>query len=48
MKKIGIIIGGKTVEHEVSVITGLQVLDNIDKTLYEPRIIYIQKTVSGM
>lgn len=42
-KSIGIIIGGKTVEHEVSIITGLQVLDNIDKTVYEPRIIYIQK-----
>jgi D-alanine-D-alanine ligase len=44
MKKlIGIIIGGKSVEHEVSIITGLQVLDNIDKSKYEPRIIYIQK-----
>jgi D-alanine-D-alanine ligase len=42
-KSIAIIIGGKTVEHEVSIITGMQVFDNIDKTLYEPRIIYIQK-----
>jgi D-alanine-D-alanine ligase len=42
-KSVGIIIGGKTVEHEVSIITGLQVLDNIDKTVYEPRIIYIHK-----
>lgn len=42
-KSVGIIIGGKTVEHEVSIITGLQVLDNIDKEKYEPRIIYIQK-----
>lgn len=42
-KSIGIIIGGKSVEHEVSIITGLQVLDNIDKSIYEPRIIYIQK-----
>ncbi len=42
-KSVGIIIGGRTVEHEVSIITGLQVLDNIDKTLYEPRIIYVQK-----
>lgn len=30
-------------EHEVSIITGLQVFDNIDKSIYEPRIIYIQK-----
>jgi len=42
-KSVGIIIGGKSVEHEVSVITGLQVLDNIDKSCYEPKIIYIQK-----
>ena len=31
MKKVGIIIGGKSVEHEVSIITGLQVFENIDK-----------------
>ena len=43
-KSIGIIIGGKSVEHEVSIISGLQVLDNIDKEIYEPRIIYIQKS----
>ncbi len=43
MKKIGIIIGGKSVEHEVSIITGMQVFENIDKSIYEPRIIYIQK-----
>ena len=43
MKKIGIIIGGKSVEHEVSIITGMQVFENIDRTIYEPRIIYIQK-----
>lgn len=42
-KSVGIIIGGKTVEHEVSIITGLQVLDNIDKTKYNPKIIYINK-----
>jgi len=42
-KSIGIIIGGKSVEHEVSIITGLQTFDNIDKSIYEPRIIYIQK-----
>jgi D-alanine-D-alanine ligase len=42
-KSVGIIVGGKSVEHEVSIITGLQVFDNIDKEIYEPRIIYIQK-----
>ena len=43
MKKIGIIIGGKSVEHEVSIITGMQVFENIDKSIYEPKIIYIRK-----
>ncbi len=42
-KRVGILIGGKSVEHEVSIITGLQVLDNIDREKYEPIIIYIQK-----
>ncbi|MDD2495107.1 MAG: D-alanine--D-alanine ligase [Tissierellia bacterium] len=42
-KSVGIIIGGKSVEHEVSIITGLQVLDNIDKFKYNPIIIYINK-----
>ena len=43
MKKVGIIIGGKTVEHEVSIITGLQIYDNIDRTKYQPFVIYIDK-----
>lgn len=42
-KSVGIIIGGKSVEHEVSIITGMQVFENMDKSIYEPRIIYIQK-----
>ena len=29
MKSVGIIIGGKSVEHEVSIVTGLQVFENI-------------------
>jgi D-alanine-D-alanine ligase len=43
MKKVGIILGGKTVEHEVSIITGLQIYDNIDRTKYQPFVIYIDK-----
>lgn len=43
MKKVGIIIGGKTVEHEVSIITGIQIFDNIDRTKYDPILIYIDK-----
>jgi D-alanine-D-alanine ligase len=43
MKKIGIIYGGKSVEHEVSIITGLQVYENLDKSKYTPELIYIDK-----
>ena len=32
MKKVGVIFGGRSVEHEVSVITGMQIIENIDKT----------------
>lgn len=43
MKKVGIIFGGRSVEHEVSVITAMQIIENIDKTKYEPVAIYIDK-----
>lgn len=43
MKKIGVIFGGLSVEHEVSVITGMQVMENIDKTKYEVIPIYVNK-----
>ncbi len=43
MKKVGIIIGGPSVEHEVSIITGLQIYDNIDKKKFDPSIIYIDE-----
>ncbi|WP_026895308.1 D-alanine--D-alanine ligase family protein [Clostridiisalibacter paucivorans] len=42
-KRVGVLFGGRTVEHEVSVITGLQVMENMDKTKYEPVPIYIDK-----
>lgn len=42
-KSVAIIIGGRSVEHEVSIITGLQVLDNIDKNNYDAKVVYIQK-----
>lgn len=43
-KKVGILLGGKSVEHEVSIITGLQVFDNIDISLYNPLVIYINQS----
>lgn len=41
MKKVGVIFGGVTCEHEVSVITGLQLIENIDRSKYEVIPIYI-------
>lgn len=42
-KKILIICGGTSPEHEVSIITGLQVFENIDTAHYEPLVIYLTK-----
>jgi len=41
--KIGVIFGGETVEHEVSIISALQAINNIDKEKYEVVPIYISK-----
>lgn len=43
MQKVGVVFGGRSVEHEVSVITGLQVIENMDKSKYEAVPIYITK-----
>lgn len=43
-QKIAVIFGGKSTEHEVSVITGLQVFKNIDTDKYDPIAIYISKS----
>lgn len=43
MKKIAIMFGGVSLEHEVSIITALQVFDNIDKSKYDAFAIYIDK-----
>ncbi len=43
MERVAIIVGGESVEHEVSIVTGLQIYDNIDKTKYNPIIVYITK-----
>lgn len=42
-KRVGVVFGGRSVEHEVSVITGMQVIENIDKTKYDVVPIYISK-----
>lgn len=41
MKKLGVIFGGVTCEHDVSVVTGLQLIENANKEKYEIYPIYI-------
>lgn len=42
-KNIAVIFGGKSVEHEVSVISGLQAISNLNTDKYNPVPIYITK-----
>ena len=41
--KIGVFFGGKSVEHEVSIITAIQAIENIDRNKYDVVPIYIAK-----
>ncbi len=41
MKNIGVLIGGRSVEHEVAVITAMQMIENLDKSKYQVYPIYI-------
>ena len=40
---IGVIFGGRSIEHDLSVLTAIQAMDNIDKERYEVVPIYITK-----
>ncbi|MGH1403663.1 MAG: D-alanine--D-alanine ligase [Alphaproteobacteria bacterium] len=40
-KKVAVFFGGRSPEHDVSVITGLQVLQAVDLSLYDPFPVYI-------
>ncbi|MDO5707537.1 MAG: D-alanine--D-alanine ligase family protein [Andreesenia angusta] len=42
-KDIAVVFGGRSVEHEVSVITGMQVMENMDKSKYNIIPIFIDK-----
>ncbi len=42
-KKLGVIFGGNSVEHEISIITALQAMENMDRTKYDILPIYITK-----
>ena len=41
--KVGVFFGGKSVEHEVSIITAIQAIENMDKAKYDIVPIYITK-----
>ena len=41
--KVGVIFGGCTVEHEVSIISAVQAMNNIDEEKYDVVPIYISK-----
>lgn len=41
--KVGVIFGGATVEHEVSIISAVQAMDNLNKEKYDVYPIYISK-----
>jgi len=43
MKTLGIIFGGPAVEHEVSIITALQLIKHLDPNKYRPVPIYVDK-----
>ena len=42
--KVGVFFGGKSVEHEISIITANQAISNISKEKYEIIPIYISKS----
>ena len=41
--KVGVIFGGATVEHEVSIISAIQAIENMNRDKYEVIPIYIDK-----
>ncbi len=43
-QKVAVMFGGRSTEHEISVITGLQVINNLDKDKYEVVPVYISKS----
>ncbi|HEX2792786.1 MAG TPA: D-alanine--D-alanine ligase, partial [Candidatus Paceibacterota bacterium] len=43
-KPVLVLFGGVSAEHEISIITGLQVLEHIDTKAYAPHAVYVTKT----
>ena len=44
MLRIGVLFGGISVEHDISIISAIQVLNAIDKSKYEVIPLYLTKT----
>ncbi len=44
MQNLGIFFGGRAAEHDVSIISGLQVLENADKSKYNAFPVYVSRT----
>ena len=42
--RVGILFGGKSAEHEISLLSAKNVIDAIDKTNYQPVLIGIDKS----
>lgn len=42
--KIGVVFGGRSAEHEVSLMSANNIIDALDKSKYEPVLIFISKT----
>ena len=40
---VGILFGGRSVEHDISIITALQIYENIDKTKYNVIPLYLNE-----
>lgn len=40
---VGVMFGGRSVEHEVSIVTGHQVIENIDRSKYEVTPVYVSR-----
>jgi D-alanine-D-alanine ligase len=43
IKKVGVIFGGRSVEHDVSIVTACQIMENMNREKFEPVPIYISK-----
>ena len=44
MKNIAVFFGGESVEHDVSVITGVMTVNSLDKSLYNPIPVYVSQS----